>query len=147
MVVSLVISSFLYQIVYPYKKTIIPAAKNQSLKIILSQSSEEKLTLKSLGVVSLPPSNYQLNLTHDFYKIMMVNEKGEELFSGKVINKDIIPPPDVFETGQTGNVSGIKVDLPSSITVYLPYYKNTKQILFQDDKGILKLQIDKQILE
>lgn len=133
---ALVLSFILVKYLYPQTGRVAP--ENLAMKAVLAQTPEMNLSLKELHIQSIKSSNYLLNLDRNYYEFKMLDAKDTVIYTGKILNKYVIPPPDFVPADKVGEMS---VEIRSSFTLYLPYFKDTKKIIFYDDQGVKKLEI------
>ncbi len=133
---SLFLSFILVKYLYPQTGRIAP--ENLAIKTTLAQSPEMNLSIRSLNVEAVKSSNYLLNLDQDYYEFKMLDVKENIIYSGKVLNRYVIPPPDFMPPGKTPKGA---VEIPQNLTLYLPYFKDAKKIIFFDEQGRKKLEI------
>lgn len=140
-ILSLVLSLVLSRYIFPQKGKVTPS--NLAMKTVLAQSPDMSLTIKELNVEPISSSNYKLDLPQDFYIFKILDAKNNEIYEGKILNKHVIPPPDYFgsDPSQAPKTKGIRVEIPSTLTLYLPYFKDARKIIFVDENGVTKLAI------
>lgn len=128
----------------------LPKSKNQpvshaAVRMVLDQTPEYRLTLKTMGVEKAYYSDYQLKVPFGYYNLVILGDKDKVLFSGKV-GKDRVsfPPYEVGEEEDSTLANVLSEPLPE-ITVYLPYYPSAKFIVFLDENGkeVLRVGVDK----
>lgn len=131
---SILFYFFIIRYFYPHKGS--APLKSQSIKIELKQIEHNILQLNSLKIVPIKPSNYKLNITNNYYQIFITNSQNKLIFSGKILNKFIIPPPDF-----SGDSNVVTVKYPENYFLYLPVYQNHKKLLITDEQGKMILEI------
>lgn len=114
-----------------------------AIKVVLGQTQEYKLTLKTLAVENAYFSNYQLEIPHGYYNLKIVGHGDVVFFSGKVSKNLVRYPPDELEV-ENGQATPpyLSVEPLSEIVLFLPYYPRAKKIVFFDENNVEKLQID-----
>lgn len=133
---SLVLSFLLVKYLYPQTGRVAP--ENLAIKTTLAQSPEMNLSIKGLNVEAIKSSNYLLNLDRNYYEFRMYDAQENIIYSGKILNRYVIPPPDFMPPDKTPEGS---VEIPQTLTLYLPYFKDARKIIFFDESGNKKLEI------
>ncbi len=133
-ILSIILYIVLMRYLYPQRGPV--PRPNFSIKTVVAQSPNMKLTLKSLNAEPVNSSNYKLHLTRNYYEVKMIDKNNKEIYTGRILNKYVIPPPDF-----SGGEKKVIVKIPDTLTLYLPYFKSVKRMVFLDEQGITKLEI------
>lgn len=114
-----------------------------AVKVVLGQTPDYTLSLKTLSVENSYSSDYKLAVPYGYYNVKIIGDGDSEFFSGTVARNKVAFPPDEIEL-QNGETSSVNVTLEplSEIALYLPYYTRAKKIVFYDEKNLEKLQVD-----
>ncbi len=114
------------------------------LKLVAHQTQSGELSLEQISLENLYPSDYKISFKENYYTIKILSKDNEELFSGQVLKKQIIPPAetgDFFETTHNFVGEGLTEKSIEEILVYLPYYKQAQKVIFLDEDGKEKLTV------
>ena len=112
-----------------------------AIKVVLGQTPDYKLSLKSLSVEDAYSSDYKLAIPFGHYEVKIIGKNEVELFSGKVEKNKVIFPPYEIEEPSDSTIKTTMEPL-SEITVFLSYFTHAKKVVFLDEKNIEKLQVD-----
>jgi hypothetical protein len=113
------------------------------VKVVLRQTPDYTLSLKTLSVENSYSSDYKLAIPYGYYTVKIRGDGDNELFSGTVAKNKVIFPADEIELQEgEGSSSGVALEPLSEIALYLPYYTRAKKIIFYDEKNLEKLQVD-----
>lgn len=110
---------------------------HQTIKIILKQEQDDRLSIKEIKVEDKYPEQYKLNPPTNYYVFEIDDKNGQKLFSGKVVNKEIL----YYFPLSEDNLSPPRVTTIDEITVYLPFYTNAERIRILDEKEQVKLEL------
>lgn len=130
-------------IIYFASQSINNPVSHAAVKVVLGQTTDYRLLLKTLAVENAYSSNYQLEIPHGHYNLKILGEADVVLFSGKV-SKDLVryPPDEIgVESEQTAPPVLLAEPL-NEIVLFLPYYPRAKKIVFFDENNLQKLQIE-----
>ena len=137
----LVIASSISVIIY-YRSGFKPD-KNLSVKVVINQSSDYVLSLKSFEKVKSKYSDYKLEIPFGYYNIHIYDGKQEVLFTGKVAKDKVsFPPYEILPEEKESTGERIITEPLKEIILFLPSYRNAKKIVFTDEKNQVKLVID-----
>jgi len=125
-------------VIFPRQQKTYPS--NLAIKLILSQPADGKLSLKELTLENNVPADYRLNYPANFYRIRIFDNQSKELFSGEILRKIILPPPDTFDplSSDSGSMQIKSLDV---LNLHLPYFKNANNITIADEKNTVILDI------
>ena len=118
-------------------------AKQIAVKIIVSQTSDYILSLKSIEKIKGKYSDYKLEVPFGHYNIHIYDGKQKVLFTGKVARDKVsFPPYEILPEEKESTGERIITEPLKEIILFLPSYRNAKKIVFTDEKNQVKLVID-----
>lgn len=114
-----------------------------AVRLILGQTQDYRLSLKTLAVENVYSSDYQLEIPSGHYNAKIMGSDDVVFFSGKISKNLVRYPPDGIDVGG-GQVeqANIMVEPLSEIILLLPFYPRAKKIVLYDEKNVEKLQVD-----
>lgn len=141
-IVSLIITILFARYIFPQQEQTVPS--NLAIKTVLAQTPNMSLTLKQIKVEVAGSVNYKLNLRENYYTFKLLDSNNKVLYQGRILNKYIIPPPDYFgsDPSKAPKWRETRVEIPNTLSLNLPYFKDTKRILFVDENGVVKLEVN-----
>lgn len=120
----------------------IKPVSHAAVKVILKQTPDYLLTLKSLSGEDSYSSDYKLPVPYGYYLVKIFDNSNRELFSGKVEkNRVSFPPYDIEAKEDTEAVTTTLIPL-NELTLILPYFKEAEKIVFYDENKSEKLQVN-----
>lgn len=131
LICGLIISVILLQFIIPQGPR---HPSNLAVRVAVAQTNDKLLSLQSMDLQKIPPQQYLLSYRHNYYTVKILDAQNKELFTGEVLNQYIIPPDDY-------GPAVLEVKTPNNLTLYLPYFKNAKKIVFLDESGVIKLEV------
>ena len=127
---------------YLSKSKINPSVSHAAVKVVLNQTPDYRLSLKSLSGESSYTSDYKLKIPFGYYNVKIIGDRGEELFSGKVEKNRVNFPPYEIDGAKESDSSVATLEPLKEMTLLLPYFKNGKKIIFFDENNLEKYQVD-----
>lgn len=112
--------------------------ENKSLKVNIVIDSIGKPTIGTIEIDNSYPFDYKLNLLHDFYSINLLDEIGNEIFSGKVLNKDFVFPSLIQGDEFPSQPLEALIKPVSQLDLLLPYDDKARILqIFDEDSNLL----------
>ncbi|OGK13472.1 hypothetical protein A3I50_01315 [Candidatus Roizmanbacteria bacterium RIFCSPLOWO2_02_FULL_37_9] len=117
--------------------------EGMALSIVLRQSPEYKLSLKSIDIKQALTSDYQLNVPFGYYNLKILTEKEKLLLAGKVAKDKVnFPPYTIGDLVEEELPVNIIVEPLNEIVLYLPFFPKAKKVVITDENGIKKFEIE-----
>lgn len=117
--------------------------KNKAVKLVLNQTKNYKLFVKSLEVEKAKFSDYKLEIPFAYYNIHIIDNTKKIIFSGKVAKDKVsFPPYEILPEGEEPSTSATSTEPLSEITVFLPHYPKARKIVFLDEANLEKLVVN-----
>ncbi|OGK24994.1 hypothetical protein A3D76_03845 [Candidatus Roizmanbacteria bacterium RIFCSPHIGHO2_02_FULL_37_9b] len=127
--------------IYLNKNKLKPVS-HAAVKVVLDQTPDYSLSLKSLSGESSYAPDYKLPIPYGYYNVKIFGDNGLALFSGKVEkNRVSFPPYEVGEKGEPENAVS-QLEALGEMTLLLPYFSGAKKIIFYDENNLEKLQVN-----
>lgn len=123
-------------------KSKVKQVSHAAVKVVLDQTSDYKLSLKSLSSENAYSSDYKLTIPYGYYNVKIIGNNDKELFSGKVEKNRVSFPPYEVEVKEESEQSAPSFEPLNEMTLLLPYFTNAKKIIFFDENNWEKFQID-----
>src|SRR3989338_6689059 len=114
-----------------------------AVRLILGQTPDYRLSLRTLAVENAYSSEYQLAIPTGHYNVKIMGETGAVFFSGK-ISKNLVryPADEIDVKGERAPRPDLLVEPLGEIVLLLPYYPRAKKIVFFDENNVEKMQVD-----
>ncbi len=131
---SLIVSMLLF----PNIANAVVPVPNKTLKITIKKAEVSKPTVSDILIENIPPEDYRVALTVDYYRFKIVGDANTNLYTGWVVNRITIPPDPINPHNYTGGEA--EVDYPL-MTLNLPYFDEAKKFMMYDENDNLLLDI------
>ena len=123
-------------------KSKLKPVSHAAIKVVLNQTTDYRLSLKKLSGESSYTPDYKLTIPYGYYRVLIINENGKELFSGKVEKNKVTFPPYQMEEQKEGDEPKLTFEPLKELSLLLPYFTDAKKIIFLDEDNQLKFELD-----
>lgn len=112
--------------------------EHKTLKIQLSQDSQDNLSVEYVNLEDGYPLDYRLNLYSNYYIADVQDDQENIIYSGKFPNKRIV----MFSAIEGMRPPAPIVERLDRTFLYLPYFNEAEKVLIKDEDNNLKLEIN-----
>ncbi len=112
----------------------------KTLKVEINKTDMQNLSVSRIVTENLPPEDYKVSFTDNYYNLQILGASDALLFSGQTKSRLIQPVADPLTPGPVeGHVVELKYPL---MTLNFPYYAEAKKIRILDENNKLLLEIN-----